>query len=193
MKKILIAGDSFAADWTIKYSGYGWVNKLTEDFEVKNVAEAGVSEYKIYQQIKKEKLENYDHVIISHTSAYRIPIDQHPIHKDDILHKNCDLIFSDIKEHTTDPIMKTAYDFYKDIFNQEYFIFINSLIYKEIKLLSNNIKHITFFDNFYDDDVLKFEGVFLKNKGKINHMNEKGNMIIYNKIKQLINEGNSQF
>ena len=83
--------------------------------------------------------------------------------------------------------MKTAYDFYSHIFNPEYFIFINSLIYKEIKLLSNNIIHVTFFDTFYDDEILKFENVFLENKGTINHMNNKGNKIIYNKIKKLIN------
>ena len=93
MKKILIAGDSFAADWTVKHIGGGWVNLLTKDFKVKNVAEAGVSEYKIYKQLLNQNLVDYDHIIVSHTSAYRIPIEEHPIHKDDILHNNCDLIF----------------------------------------------------------------------------------------------------
>lgn len=188
MKKILIAGDSFATDWTVKYEGYGWVNMLSNEFDVTNIAEAGVSEYKIYQQLKGKNLQDYDYVIVSHTSAYRIPIEEHPIHKDDILHKNCDLIFSDVKEHINNSLMKTAYDFYTDLFLPDYFIFVNSLIYKEIKLLSNNIKHITFFDSFYDNKVLKFENVFLKNKGLINHMNQKGNDIIFNKIKKLINE-----
>lgn len=187
MKKLLIVGDSFAADWTVKYSGYGWVNKLTEDFEVKNIAEAGVSEYKIYKQLLNQNLLDYDYIIVSHTSAYRIPIEEHPIHKGDALHKNCDLIFSDVQEHTDNYIMKTAYDFYGHIFFPEYFIFINSLIYKEIKLLSDNMIHITFFDSFYENDVIKLENIFLENKGTINHMNDNGNNIIYNKIKKLIN------
>ena len=52
-KKILIAGDSFAADWTVKYKGEGWVNTLCKDYDVTNVAQAGVSEYKIYNQFKR--------------------------------------------------------------------------------------------------------------------------------------------
>ena len=49
--KILIAGDSFAADWKIKHSGNGWVNMLSNDYDVTNIAQAGASEYKIYQQL----------------------------------------------------------------------------------------------------------------------------------------------
>jgi hypothetical protein len=91
--KILIAGDSFAADWKIKYNGNGWVNMLSEDYEVTNIAQAGVSEYKIYQQLIKHDTTKYDKIIISHTSAYRIPVVKHPIHSKDILHSNCDLIY----------------------------------------------------------------------------------------------------
>ena len=36
-KKILIAGDSFATDWTKKYEGIGWVNMLCKDFDVTNI------------------------------------------------------------------------------------------------------------------------------------------------------------
>jgi len=97
MKRILIAGDSFAADWTKKYNGIGWVNMLNNDYDVKNVAEAGVSEYKIYKQLENEKTDEFDYIIISHTSPYRIPVEKHPIHYGDILHNNCDLIYSDLK------------------------------------------------------------------------------------------------
>ena len=91
-KKILIAGDSFAADWTVKYKGEGWVNTLCKDYDVTNIAQAGVSEYKIYNQLKKIDVSKYDIILISHTSAYRIPVVEHPIHSKDILHNNCDLI-----------------------------------------------------------------------------------------------------
>jgi hypothetical protein len=112
MKKILISGDSFAADWNKKFKNKnGWVNMLETDFDVTNIAEAGVSEYKIYKQLQKIEIKNFDYVIVSHTSANRIPIDEHPIHKEDILHNNCDLIFSDVNEHIDNPIMKIAYDF----------------------------------------------------------------------------------
>jgi hypothetical protein len=187
MQTLLIAGDSFSADWTTKYKGRGWVNMLENDFEVTNISQAGVSEYKIYLQLKSQDLSKFDNVIVSHTSAYRIPIQEHPIHKGDLLHDNCDIIFSDISEHLNNPIMKTAYDFYSDIFYPEYFCFVNDLIYKEIYNLIPSGLHITFFDSFYPTEVLKFENVFLNNRGVINHLNDVGNNIIYEKIIQSIN------
>jgi hypothetical protein len=56
MKRLLITGDSFAANWQIKYNGVGWVNLLENDFEVKNIAQAGVSEYKIMKQLENQNL-----------------------------------------------------------------------------------------------------------------------------------------
>ena len=44
---VLIAGDSFAAEWP---GSNGWVKLLAKKYNVKNVAQAGVSEYKILQQ-----------------------------------------------------------------------------------------------------------------------------------------------
>ena len=64
--KILIAGDSFAA----LYPGerQGWPNLLSEKYNIKNVAQAGISEYKILNQIKSENLNQYDLVIVSYKS-----------------------------------------------------------------------------------------------------------------------------
>ena len=48
--RILIAGDSFAAEWP---GNNGWVKLLSQKFSVTNVAQAGVGEYKILKQLKK--------------------------------------------------------------------------------------------------------------------------------------------
>ena len=191
-KKILIAGDSFAADWTVKYKDvFGWVNMLESDFEVTNIAEAGVSEYKIYKQLENIDVSKFEHIIVSHTSAYRIPIVEHPIHNDDLLHYNCDIIYSDVKEHGYNPIMKTAIEFYENIFHAEYFSFVNDLIYKEIYNLVPNAIHITFFDSFYSENVLKFEEIFLSSRGNANHLNKKGNEFVYKKILNKLSNGKS--
>jgi hypothetical protein len=188
-KKLLIAGDSFAADWTKKYENIcGWVNMLESDYDVTNIAQAGVSEYKIYKQLEKIDTTKFEHIIVSHTSAYRIPIEEHPIHKDDSLHDNCDIIYSDAEVHIENNIMKTAVDFYVNIFHPDYFCFINDLIFKEIQKITPNAIHITFFDNFYDNNILKFEDIFLSHKGNINHLDEKGNSLFYNMIKNILNE-----
>lgn len=181
-KKLLISGDSFSADWTKKYNGLGWVNMLDYHFDITNISQAGVSEYKIYLQLKSQDLSKFDKILVSHTSAYRIPIQEHPIHKDDLLHDNCDIIFSDVEKHLDNPIMKTAYDFYSEIFHTDYYCFVNDLIYKEIYNLVPNALHITFFDSFYPDSVLKFEDVFLDNRGVINHLNDIGNRRVYENV-----------
>jgi len=183
-KRLLICGDSFSADWTKKYQGIGWVNMLEKDFEITNISQAGVSEYKIYLQLKSQDLSQFDNILISHTSAYRIPIIEHPIHKGDLLHDNCDIIFSDVEKHLDNHIMKTAYDFYSEIFHADYYCFVNDLIYKEIYNLVPTALHITFFDSFYPETVLKFEDIFLDNRGTVNHLDKNGNGIIYEKVLQ---------
>jgi hypothetical protein len=98
--KILVIGDSFAADWTVKYKGFGWTNLLADQFDVTNLAQAGVSEYKIYKQILSiADLSVFDLIIVSHTSPYRVHTRLHPIHTGDLLHNNADLIYSDIEYH----------------------------------------------------------------------------------------------
>ena len=185
MSKILICGDSFAADWTKKYNGSGWVNMLLDDYLVTNIAEAGVSEYKIFKQLESIDVNIFDKVIVSHTSPYRIPVKEHPIHSNDILHHNCDLIYSDLKEHKDEPLIQSAIDFYENLFDLDYACFIHDLIIKEICSKHKNLINITFFN--MNKNMYNFEDVYLNNKGLINHMNDQGNLIIYNKIKELIN------
>ena len=187
-KTILIVGDSFAADWTKKYDGIGWVNMLETDYDVKNIAQAGVSEYKIFKQLESENLNDYDYVIASHTSAYRIPVKEHPIHFNDVLHKDCDLIYSDLKEHSYNILANVAVDFYSYLYDTDYACFTHELILKEIQNRFPNMINITFFDSFNKsiDGIHMFEDIFLKNRGDMNHLNPKGNLFIYDKIKSLL-------
>lgn len=189
MKKLLICGDSFAADWTVKCDGTGWVNMLCNDFEVTNIAQAGVSEYKIYKQLISQDLSKFDRIIISHTSFYRIPVKEHPLYLNNKLHKNCDLIYNDLVDKVDVPLIKVAVDFFENLYDLDYAIFIHNLILKEIDNLSDNLLNITFFDYFgiYKlRNFHQFDDVFEKNKGVVNHMDDVGNMIIYNQIKKLL-------
>lgn len=185
MKKILICGDSFAADWTIKYGNIGWPNMLANEYKVTNLAQAGCSEYKIYQQLSSISLSQFDKIIVSHTSPYRIYVSEHPIHKSDTLHKDSDLIYSDIKEHAKDnknliPIL----NYFENYFDLEYSKFIHNLICKEIdnKLQNFPVLHITSFDwdGLYKfNKIINFYKLFQKNKGLINHYNLEGNKKVF--------------
>jgi hypothetical protein len=79
--KILVVGDSFAADWTVKYPcGKGWVNLLAEHHDVTNLAQAGCCEYRILKQLKENYIAgHFDAVIVSHTSPYRLYTRKNPI------------------------------------------------------------------------------------------------------------------
>lgn len=186
MKKILIVGDSFSCIHKSKNDNIGWPELLKNDFEITNLSQAGVSEYKIYKQIKSVDLNDFDNVIVCHTSFLRIPIETHPSYNDGDLHKDCDLIFSDVDDKKdSDEKMKVASDFFKYFFWEEYFMFSSNLIFEKIFEKSKNKLHITFFD-FYDNRVLNFKKIFDDYKGNINHLNKKGNEIMYQTIKTKI-------
>ncbi len=93
-KRIVLAGDSFGCEWP---TGEGWPLMLAKNHAVNNIAQAGVGEYKILKQLWNLSardaywVNNYDCVIVCHTSPSRIHTPKHPVHKEG-LHKDCDLI-----------------------------------------------------------------------------------------------------
>lgn len=191
--KLLICGDSFAADWTVKYNGIGWPNLLSKNYQVTNLAQAGCSEYKIYQQLISVDLTKFDQIIVSHTSPYRIPIKQHPVHSKDKLHKNSDLIYTDIKEHSkTNNKLLPIVEFFENYFDMDSAQFIHSLICEKIDNLTANVPtlHLTNlnWDNLYlFQNMLNFEYLFKTNRGVMNHYDIDGNQIIYNSIVERLN------
>jgi hypothetical protein len=196
---MLICGDSFAADWTVKYPGWGWPNKLAESFEVTNLAQPGCSEYKIYQQLLSADLDKFDIILVSHTSPNRIYVKTHPVHHSDPLHKNSDLIYTDILAHAkTDKSLSSIVDFYEKYFDLEYAKFVHSVICEKIEQLllafGDKTLHITNFpwDDLYQfDNLMNFEWVFKKHSGHMNHYTDQGNNIIYNSIVKKINDSKS--
>lgn len=190
MKKILILGDSFAADWSVKFKDYkGWPNLLAEKYQVDNIAQAGVAEYKIYKQLLSiTDLNVYDFIIISHTSPYRVHTRNHPIHCDDILHNHADLIYGDVEYHKNrwynlfNKRLRAAYEFFKYHYDEEYFFTTYWLYRKEIDLILK--KHnVLVIDNFNEkSDCLNFKYMIPTYSGRINHFNKEGNEIIYHKL-----------
>ena len=188
MKKILICGDSFAADWTVKYPGEGWPNLLAKKYDVLNLAQAGCSEYKIYLQLTSVELSDFDKVIISHTSPNRIYTTHHPVHRTDPLHKNSDLIYSDIKEHSKSfKELVPLTEFFEQYFDLEYAKFTHGLICEKIdKLVGNNdVIHLTNIDwsGYYQfEKMFQFSNLFETNRGLLNHYDDIGNHAVAERI-----------
>ena len=187
--KILICGDSFAANWAVKYNDYiGWPNLLAQTYDVTNLAQAGISEYKIWKQISSADLSQFDRIIVSHTGPFRIPIESHPAHYNDPLHKNCDLIYSDIK-HSKNKKLQSAVEYFEKFFMPEYAIFMhNLLIEHEIKYLGSfngKVIHATYLNqeiDFTGSNFISFEKVFQKHRGLINHLSKLGNQIVFDTL-----------
>jgi hypothetical protein len=190
MESLLICGDSFAADWTVKYSGsVGWPNMLCQDYQVTNLAQAGCGEYKIYLQLKSTDLDAYDKIVVCHTSPYRIFIKHHPVHANDILHAHSDLLYSDIKAHSiTNKNLLPIVDYFEKYFDLDHAVFTHGLICKEIdQMLSGcNVIHVANIEwqNLYKfPNMLYFDKLRDKHAGTINHYDSAGNRQIYQLIK----------
>lgn len=194
MSNILIIGDSFAADWSTKYKDYlGWPNLLAEQHTVTNLAQAGVSEYKIYKQLLSVKdLNVFDVVVVAHTSSYRVPTWQHPIHSNDSLHKNADLIYADIAYHSGriknifNKSLHGAYNFFNYHYDSGFFEDSYRLFRKEINRILQNKQVITLSTfkqtPFTEKYVLDFTDLLNTQPGLINHYSEEGNQLVYNSI-----------
>lgn len=174
--KILIAGDSFAANWFGDYPG--WVDLLAKNYQVTNLAQAGCSEYKIRQQLECN-LKKYNSIIVCHTSNSRIPVEHNPLHKNDLLHKNCDFLYSDVKGR-----ISSMTEFYEKYYHHDFWEYTYNLIVNDIVeyTLGHNALHITFFDHKHQLIDINLHTVFKKHPGTVNHLSDKGNQIVYNKV-----------
>ena len=189
--KILICGDSFAADWTVKYTGRGWPNMMADKYQVTNLAQAGCSEYKILKQLESTDLNQYDKIIISHTSPYRIYVERHPVHHSDPLHKNCDLIYSDLKEHIeTHPEVVPIVEYFEKYFNFEQAREIHDMLCEKIehKLdhLGDRVIHIINVNfgqcTYQFKNMINFQDLFASNRGLFNHFDDYGNQQVFEKL-----------
>jgi len=204
--KILIIGDSFAADWTTKYNDNpGWPNWLSEIHDVVNLAQAGVGEYKILKQIQSvENINSYDCVIVSHTSPLRVNTRQHPVHYNDKLHHNADLMLADVEYHYTrwwrlrnlcNIALRTARNFFFYHFDEQYQYDIYKLLRKEINRLINTVPCIVVSNLNIDPQFITEEHVVnlceiqQKHYGLINHLSTQGNALVFdiisNKLKSI--------
>jgi hypothetical protein len=187
---ILVAGDSFAAEWP---GSKGWPKLLKQNFNITNVAQAGVSEYKILKQLKSVDLDSFDIVIVSHTSPYRVHTKKHPIHKKG-LHENCDLIYNDIVDRVSffNPRLKSAQSWFNYHFDEEYQEEIYVLIRKEIRNFLSTRKYISIThtdistEYSVEHNNISFSDIWSQNKGKENHYNEIGNLLVHKKLFDII-------
>jgi len=189
--KVLIAGDSFAADWqSVNKDFPGWWQLLGNEHEVVNVAQAGCGEYKIYKQLLSKDLGMYDWIIVCHTSPYRVHTWQNPFHARG-LHANSDLILSDIEAKPASDVRQHLLYWFTNIFDIEHAKDIHYMIRHSIKDLlgTRPCVHV----NFFDADVqlpgdINLNTLWREHPGPVNHLDQTGNRLVYQTIKQRIQQ-----
>lgn len=186
---LLICGDSFAADWQTKFpTSFGWPNLLSNQFDVTNLAQAGCSQYKILKQLRSVNLAKFDKIIISHTSPYRLYVENHPFHHSDELHHSSDFIYADVKEqatidHRLAPLVEYFEKYYDLTYAEEIFVLLCKEIFDITK--AYDVLHLvhTFNSQFIKfDHQIQCDDVFKQYPGLMNHYSDEGNKIIYDKI-----------
>ncbi len=188
-KFIALLGDSFAAEYNADTPG--WVDILAEQHSVNNVAEAGVGEYKILRQLRDIQSTNpnwkslYECVIVTHTSPFRVHTPKHPLHKKG-LHKNCDLIYSDLKDRFDwfNESLSTAKNWFVHHFDDDYQIGTYKLVREEIKRIIGDVPYLS-IDHFglsanlaTETNKLDFSDFWLLNRGNVNHYTAEGNEVV---------------
>ena len=175
--KLLICGDSFAANWKGEYPG--WTDILSKHFTVTNRSQAGVGEYKILKQL--EQGIDYDFIIVSHTSPYRVHTNN-SIHNTE-LHKNCDLLYNDVADKNSflNKKVKSAKLWFETHYDEVYQEDIYCLIRKKINTMLVDksylsISHLPCTKNFIlEKKHLDCSVLWETNLGVVNHYSEEGN------------------
>jgi len=189
--KILLAGDSFSAKWPDGPSG--WPELLRKEFNITNVSQAGVGEYKILKQIESQDIKKFDLVIVNHTSPFRVHTSK-PIHNSK-LHANCDLIFTDVESNLDikNESTVTAYNWFKyhydELYQKDIYDLLRKEIHRSITVPYLAIDHTdTSFKHSFEEPHIDFTNHWRFHRGLVNHYTEEGNKIVAQKIKEKINE-----
>lgn len=198
MAKLLIIGDSFAADWTKKYPGAGWPNMLALRHEVTNLSQAGCGQYKIWLQLQSilPHLDQFNFILVSHTSPYRIYVKDHPVHRGDALHGASDLIYNDIIDKVDlDKNLASIVWWFENYFDLDHAKFVHNLICEKIdstlRPYKERVIHMTnldWSDLYRFEDMISFESLFKTHRGLMNHYNQEGNELIFKSINQRLKQ-----
>lgn len=183
--KILICGDSFAADWnvgdTLLYPG--WPQIVSNHHEVTNLARAGCSEYKIWLQVSSVDLSKFDRVILFHTSPYRWYVKEHPYLSKSKLHRNSDLIYNDIVNQPPFEDQLVLQIFFEKYFDLDHAVFMHNLLREKIERHIESASKTVYTMGLKQKSVnFDIQPIFKKYRGYINHLNKDGNCLIADKV-----------
>ena len=172
--RLLIAGDSYAQDYTKmesqQWDPVGWPEqlKLLLKCEIKNIAWNGTGLAWTYKRLKLENFDNFDKIIVivsSHNRGYtKDSFNQEKIMQNEHL-TNYNLVVQNIKKIINDPYKQTMlnavklwYEFIRDeeleiIYHKSLIEEIKNLVHKEKLILLNGCCKTNLFGHLFDYDI----------------------------------------
>ena len=183
--QLLIVGDSFSA---VKDNTSSWTCQLDE-YQVDNRSLAGCSEYRILQQIKNADLDQYDLMIVVHTSPNRIYVDQNPLHLNSNTHHACDLIYQDVLAQPTSEFRDHVVWWFENIFDLDHAQDLHNLLIDHMVNLTQGIPtlHVSFFE-LEHSAIHSLHHLWEKYPGDINHLSTQGNQKVAELIRSKLKE-----
>ena len=170
--KLLIIGDSFSSS----ADPHSWNMQLGQ-YETTNLSSNGSSQYRIYKTLISTDLSIFTHIIIVHTSPYRIYVDHHPVHFNSGTHKNCDLIYEDIKSSQPTEFSKNVAWYFENIFDLQQADDIHNLLIEKMISITADYEslHVSFFPQETNNNIVNLSHFWGKYPGSINHLDKNGN------------------
>lgn len=180
MPNVFIVGDSFAA-----HDPRGWTCQLGQEFAITNLASNGSSQYRLLKTVIDTDLDPFDSVVVVHTSPNRIYIEQNPYYKNSGTHANCDLIYEDIRSRLPDKFATHVTWWFENVFDLKQAHDMHELLCERIiQLVSHKPAiHMSFFEIGHIPGIEILHGTWQQNTGKTNHMNETGNRLVAEFVK----------
>ena len=182
--RLLIVGDSFAANSTQSC----WT-RLLSGFAVTNLSSNGSSEYRIFKKLVNTDLAQFSHVIVVHTSPYRIYIEDNPLHLNSQTHKTCDLIYQDVRSSEKTAFTKNVVWYFENIFNLEQANTMHALMVEKIVEMtaSHQALHLSFFEDEKNPRITNLNSIWANHPGAINHLDEIGNKKVAEFVETMYN------
>lgn len=130
-------------------------------------------------------LDQFDFVIVTHTSPNRIYIEKNPYYQKSQTHAKCDLIYEDIRSRLPDSFAQHVTWWFENVFDLDQAQHLHALICEQIKVLlsSKSTLHMSFFKIGYIDGIKILHDIWQDNPGTVNHMNQVGNQMVAEFVK----------
>jgi len=195
--RLLILGDSFSADWRQDYpNSKGWPTLLEESFSVTNLSQCGCSEYRIARQLETVDPADFDYVVVSHTSPYRLYAPHHPAYDCNSMHRHCDFLYSDVEaHHELYPELLCVKEYFETFFDLEHAKFQHRLTIEHIERTLTeyaipvlHIAHIDWQELYTPQFFRCYSDIWQKERGTINHYTDRGNKTVAQDIVDYFNK-----